>query len=104
MLIKFLILFFISLFIYQIYHYLNTFQEGIDSSSDSSSFQSYGKDPSVLVYQNAGNINYLNEQIKKCTTNADEISSLTTQVNNLQKQINSMASAQSSPYTSGSTS
>jgi len=101
MLIKFLILFFISLFIYQIYHYLNTFQEGIDSSS---SFQSYGKDPSVLVYQNAGNINYLNEQIKKCTTNADEISSLTTQVNNLQKQINSMASAQSSPYTSGSTS
>jgi hypothetical protein len=102
MLLKFLILFFISLFIYQIYHHLNTFQEGIESSS--SSFQSYGKDPTVLVYQNAGNINYLNEQIKKCTTNADEISSLTTQVNNLQKQINSMASAQASPYTSGSTS
>jgi hypothetical protein len=100
MLIQLLILFFIFLFIYQIYHYFNTFQEGIDSSS---SFQSYGKDPTVLVYQNAGNINYLNEQIKKCTTNADEISSLTTQVNNLQTQVNNIASSPVSSYSSSST-
>ena len=100
MLIQLLILFFILLFIYQLYYYFNTIQEGLDTSG--SSYQSYGGNPAILAVQNAGNISYLNEQIKQCTSNADQISSLTTQVNNIQKQVNAMATSQSSQYT-GST-
>lgn len=102
MLIQLLILFFILLFIYQLYYYFNTIQEGLATSGkseDDSKFQSYGNNPAILAVQNAGNISYLNEQIKQCTSNADQISTLTTQVNNLQKQVNAIATSQSSQYT-----
>jgi hypothetical protein len=105
MLIKLLILFFILLFIYQLYYYFNTIQEGFATSGHSDEdpkYQGYGGNPAILAVQNAGNISYLNEQIKQCTSNADQISSLTTQVNNIQKQVNAMATSQSSQFT-GST-
>jgi hypothetical protein len=98
MLIKLLILFFILLFIYQLYYYYNPIQEGLATSE--SSYKGYGNDPNILIYQNAGNISYLNDQIKICTSNSDQITSLTTQVNNIQKQVNAMATSQSSQYTS----
>ena len=102
MLIKLLILFFILLFIYQLYYYFNTIQEGLATSGNSDEdpkYQGYGSNPNILAVQNAGNISYLNEQIKNCTSNAEQISTLTTQVNNLQKQVNAIASSQSSQFT-----
>ena len=96
MLIKLLILFFILLFIYQLYYYFNTIQEGLATSGHS--YQGYGDNPAILAVQNAGNISYLNDQIKQCTSNADQISSLTTQVNNIQKQVNAVSKVKVEVY------
>jgi hypothetical protein len=115
MLIKLLILFFILLFIYQLYYYFNTIQEGLGGGAHfvplhpetdkpkpdpkpDPKYQSYGNDPNTLIYKNAGNISVLTDEIKKCTSNADQISTLTTQVNNLQKQVNTIATSQSSQF------
>ena len=107
MLIQLLILFFILLFIYQLYYYFNTIKEGLATSGHSDEdkkYQDYGNDPAILAVKNAGNISFLNEQIKKCSSNADQITSLTAQVNNMQKQINAMATSQSSQFTSSANS
>ena len=88
MLIKFLILFFIMLIIYQIF--LAIFGENIIEGMEgepSSSYQNYDNDPLILAKQNAGNIEYLKGQVTGLQGIDKKVDDLSKNVDTLNTQV-----------------
>ena len=93
MLIKFLILFFVMLILYQIFLAIfgDYLIEGLENQG--TTYQDYGSDPLILAKKNAGNIEYLNGQVtglqglnKKVTDISANVDTLNTQVTALVQQ------------------
>jgi hypothetical protein len=99
MLIKFLIIFFSLLIIYQIYILLSReillIREGLQSGNS----QSYNETPATLSNKNAANIQILQEDIEKC--NCSNIYTILTdlsgQIQTIQNQLNSYTQKNVSP-------
>ena len=80
LLIYFLIVFFISLFIYQIIlaFYPNSLIEGMETNSKDknkttgATYENYPTDPLILGKQNAGNIEYLKSQVDTLSSNTTD--------------------------------
>jgi len=87
MLIKFLILFFIMLILYQIF--LAIFGENVieGMEDDTSSYQNYGNDPLILAKQNAGNIEYLKGQVTSLQGLDKKVSDISKNVDTLNTQV-----------------
>jgi hypothetical protein len=102
LLIYFLIVFFISLFIYQIILAFYPKIEGMTTSAandkDKDKDKSYGTmyeeyptDPLILGKLNAGNIEYLKSQIDTLSTNNVDIDQMQTTVDQLQQQVSDLS-------------
>jgi len=105
LLIYFLIVFFISLFIYQIIlaFYPSSIIEGMESNnktkdksknSDKSygtMYEEYPTDPLILGKLNAGNIQYLKGQIDTITTNTNDINQMQSNIDQLQQQVSDLS-------------
>jgi hypothetical protein len=106
LLIYFLIVFFISLFIYQIILAFcpSSIIEGMttsapnDKDKDKDKNKSYGTmyeeyptDPLILGKLNAGNIEYLKSQIETLSTNNVDIDQMQTTVDQLQQQVSDLS-------------
>jgi len=85
MLIKFLILFFIMLIIYQIF--LAIFGENIMEGMEGDTYQNYGNDPLILAKQNAGNIEYLKGQVTGLQGIDKKVDDLSKNVDTLNTQV-----------------
>jgi len=104
MLIKFLIIFFSLLIIYQIYIYLclsrvsrvsRVSREGLENEGDG--YQQYSESTAVLTEKNAANIQILKEEIDKCKDIKTILTDLSNQVQNIQNQLNSYSEQNVSP-------
>jgi hypothetical protein len=102
LLIYSLIVFFISLFIYQIILAFYPKIEGMTTSApndkDKDKNKSYGTlyeeyptDPLILGKLNAGNIEYLKSQIETLSTNNVDIDQMQTTVDQLQQQVSDLS-------------
>lgn len=101
LLLYFLIVFFISLFIYQIILAFYPKIEGMETnnkSKDKSKDKSYGTmyeeyptDPLILGKLNAGNIQYLKGQIDTISTNTTEINQMQSTIDELQQQVSDLS-------------
>ena len=98
LLIYFLIVFFISLFIYQIIlaFYPNSIIEGMatnskDKTETEKTYKEYPSDPLILGKQNAGNIEYLKGQVDNLSSNTTDINQMETTINSLQDQVNQLS-------------
>jgi len=105
LLIYFLIVFFISLFIYQIIlaFYPSSIIEGMETNnktkdksknSDKSygtMYEEYPTDPLILGKLNAGNIQYLKGQIDTITTNTNDINQMQSNIDQLQQQVSDLS-------------
>lgn len=101
LLLYFLIVFFISLFIYQIILAFYPKIEGMETnnkSKDKSKDKSYGTmyeeyptDPLILGKLNAGNIQYLKGQIDTISTNTTEINQIQSTIDELQQQVSDLS-------------
>ena len=93
MLIKFLIIFFSLLIIYQIYILLS--REGLENGN----YQNYNNSPEILSYKNAANIQVLQDEFNKC--NCSNIYTILTdmsgQIQTMQNQLNSYSQHNVSP-------
>jgi hypothetical protein len=85
MLIKFLIIFFSLLIIYNIY--ISLTREGLENDSG---YQQYSDSTAVLSEKNAANIQILKEEIDQCKDIQDILSDLSYQVQTIQDQLNAM--------------
>jgi len=102
MLIKFLIIFFSLLIIYQIYFSLSReifiSREGLENGN-SGNYQNYNNSPEVLSYKNAANIQVLQDELNKC--NCSNIYTILTdlsgQIQTIQNQLNSYSTQNVSP-------
>jgi uncharacterized coiled-coil protein SlyX len=109
LLLYFLIVFFISLFIYQIIlafypkiEGMETNNKSKDNSKDKSKDKNYGAmyeeyptDPLILGKLNAGNIQYLKGQIDTISTNTTEINEMQTTIDQLQQQVSDLSTQMS---------
>ena len=99
LLIYFLIVFFISLFIYQIILAIfpKSIIEGMDTNSrdKDKTYKDYPMDPLILGKQNAGNIEYLKSQVDALSSNTTDINQLDTTISSLQDQVNELSSQMS---------
>jgi hypothetical protein len=86
MLIKFLIIFFSLLIIYNIY--ISLTREGLEN--DDSGYQQYSDSSAVLAEKNAANIQVLKEEIDECKDIKDILADLSYQVQTIQDQLNAM--------------
>lgn len=94
MLIKFLILFFISLIVYQIFLANWPIIEGIENNS-APTYQNYDQsNPLILAQQNAGNIEYLKQQVTQLMGLDKEVQDISGNVVALSQQVNQLAQAQ----------
>ena len=94
MLVIILIILFSILLFTQISHKL-VIVEGLDTgNNNNATYNNYGSDPLILGKQNAGNIEYLKEQIKDLPDIRKQISELITNVDSLNKQMDEMAQQQ----------
>jgi Tfp pilus assembly protein PilO len=85
MLIKFLIIFFSLLIIYNIYISLS--REGLDNNDG---YQQYNDSTAVLSEKNAANIQILKEEMDECKDIIDILTDLSNQVQTIQDQLNAM--------------
>jgi hypothetical protein len=92
MLIKYLIIFFSLLIIYQLYIYISV-REGLENAiNDNVKYQPYNNsDPAILSQQNANNIISLQKDLSNCDCSGTktQLTNLTNQVNTMQNQLNS---------------
>ena len=99
LLIYFLIVFFISLFIYQIILacYPNSLIEGMETNSKDKdkTYKDYPADPLILGKQNAGNIEYLKSQVDTLSSNTTDINQMETTISSLQDQVNELSTQMS---------
>jgi len=103
LLIYFLIVFFISLFIYQIIlaFYPNSVIEGMETKSkdkykiSGTNYEDYPTDPLILGKQNAGNIEYLKGQVDTLSSNTTDINQMETTISSLQDQVNELSTQMS---------
>ena len=99
LLIYFLIVFFISLFIYQIIlaFFPKSIIEGMDTNSrdKDKTYKDYPADPLILGKQNAGNIEYLKSQVDTLSSNTTDINQMETTISSLQDQVNELSSQMS---------
>jgi hypothetical protein len=86
MLIKFLIIFFSLLIIYQIYIFYS--REGLENEKDG--YQQYSESTAVLTEKNAANIQVLKEEIDKCKDVKTLVNNLNEQVQTIQEQVNAI--------------
>jgi hypothetical protein len=99
MLIKFLIIFFSLLIIYQIYILLSReillIREGLQSGNS----QSYTETPATLSNKNAANIQTLQEEIQKCDCSNiyTILTDLSGEIQTIQNQLNSYTQKNVSP-------
>lgn len=99
MLIKFLIIFFSLLIIYQIYILLSReillIREGLQSGNS----QSYNETPATLSNKNAANIQTLQEEIQKCDCSNiyTILTDLSGEIQTIQNQLNSYTQKNVSP-------
>jgi hypothetical protein len=99
MLIKFLIIFFSLLIIYQIYILLSReillIREGLQSGNS----QSYKETPATLSNKNAANIQTLQEEIQKCDCSNiyTILTDLSGEIQTIQNQLNSYTQKNVSP-------
>ena len=99
LLIYFLIVFFVSLFIYQIIlaFYPNSLIEGMETNSKDkdnttgTTYKNYQTDPLILGKLNAGNIEYLKSQVDTLSSNTTDINQMETTINSLQDQVNDLS-------------
>uniref|UniRef100_A0A6C0B1E2 Uncharacterized protein n=1 Tax=viral metagenome TaxID=1070528 RepID=A0A6C0B1E2_9ZZZZ len=99
MLVKLLILFFICLLIYQIILAWFPTMEGMESDStntSTSTYQDYDtkSDPLILAQQNAGNIEYLKQQITTLLKLDKQVQDISGNVTVLNDQVAGLAKAQ----------
>ena len=99
MLVKLLILFFICLLSYQLFLAWFSFTEGMESESDPStnvSYQEYDtkNNPLILAQQNAGNIEYLKQQITQLLKLDKQVQDISGNVGVLNDQVAGLAKAQ----------
>ena len=103
LLIYFLIVFFISLFIYQIIlaFFPKSIIEGMDTNSKDkdkttgATYENYPTDPLILGKQNAGNIEYLKSQVDTLSSNTTDINQMETTISSLQDQVNELSTQMS---------
>jgi hypothetical protein len=89
MLIKFLIIFFSLLIIYNIY--ISLTREGLENKNgNDSGYQQYSQSTAVLSEKNAANIQILKEEIDDCKDIKDILTDLSYQVQTIQNQLNAM--------------
>ena len=100
-LVYLLIVFFISLFIYQIILAFYPKIEGMTtdetkekeknkSNPTGAMYEEYSKDPLILGQQNAGNIEYLKGRVDDMSTNSVDISKMQTDMAALQQQMDDL--------------
>jgi hypothetical protein len=97
MLVKLLILFFICLLIYQMVLTWFPTMEGMESdSTTTSTYQEYDtkSDPLILAQQNAGNIEYLKQQITSLLKLDKQVQDISGNVTVLNDQVAGLAKAQ----------
>lgn len=100
----FLIAFFISLLIYQLFHksYYEGVYEGVYEGMESTTttgttgtYQPYsGTDPLILAQQNAGNIEYLKQQLSALLNLSREVEDISANVITLNDQVGALVKAQ----------
>jgi hypothetical protein len=95
MLIKFLIIFFIILIIYQLI-LANLIIEGLENKeSNNDNYKSYdSNDPLILGQQNAGNIEYLKKRMDDIQGLYQTVQDLSNNYQNLQTQVDDLVLAQ----------
>ena len=86
MLIKFLIIFFSLLVIYQIYILYS--REGLENENNG--YQQYSDSNAVLTEKNAANIQVLKEEIDKCKDVKTLYNDLNEKVQTIQEQVNAI--------------
>ena len=97
LLIYFLIVFFISLFIYQIILAFYPKIEGMETKDKDKDknygtmYQEYPTDPLILGKLNAGNIQYLKSQIDTISTNTTDINQIQSTIDQLQQQVSDLS-------------
>jgi hypothetical protein len=87
-LVIFLIFFFTTLIIYQLF--TNNIIEGLKGDN----YQDYSEDPMIMAKQNAGNIQALREQVNGLMGLDTKIEKVDATVKQLQEQVNGMRDAQ----------
>lgn len=96
-LVNILILFFIILICYQII-LANNIIEGLDNKSSATSYQSYDtNNPSnalILAQQNAGNIEFIKQQLESVQGIDKQVQDLSGNVETLQDQVNGLIQSQ----------
>jgi|LauGreDrversion4_2_1035121.scaffolds.fasta_scaffold16369_6 hypothetical protein len=101
LLIYFLIVFFVSLFIYQIIlaFYPNSIIEGMETKDKDKDkgkkYEEYPTDPLILGKQNAGNIEYLKGQLDNLSSTTTDINQMETTISSLQDQVNELSNQMS---------
>ena len=96
----FLIAFFISLLIYQLFHksYYEGVYEGMESTTTTGTTGTYqpysGTDPLILAQQNAGNIEYLKQQLSALLNLSREVEDISANVITLNDQVGALVKAQ----------
>ena len=92
----FLIAFFISLLIYQLFH--KSYYEGMESTTTTGTTGTYqpysGTDPLILAQQNAGNIEYLKQQLSALLNLSREVEDISANVITLNDQVGALVQAQ----------
>lgn len=107
LLIYFLIVFFISLFIYHIILAFYPKIEGMETQNNNKNkdkdkdknygtmYEEYPTDPLILGKLNAGNIQYLKGQIDTISTNTTDINQMQTTIDQLQQQVSDLSTQMS---------
>lgn len=108
LLIYFLIVFFISLFIYHIILAFYPKIEGMETQNNKNKdkskdkdknygtmYEEYPTDPLILGKLNAGNIQYLKGQIDTISTNTTDINQMQTTIDQLQQQVSDLSTQMS---------
>jgi hypothetical protein len=96
MLVKLLILFFICLIVNQLYVLWFPVTEGLESDATTPTYQEYDtkSDPLILAQQNAGNIEYLKQQMVSILKLDKEVQDISGNVSVLNDQVAGLAKAQ----------
>lgn len=96
LIINLLITIFISLIFYQIFFNLNNkLKEGMDdNTTTSATYQDYSADPLILAQQNAGNIEYLKQQVQDLTDLNKTVVDLSNNYVSLYQQVQGLVQQQ----------
>jgi hypothetical protein len=93
-LVNILIVFFITLIVFQLF-LANHIREGLETSNTYKSYNTNNETNAlILAQQNAGNIGYLNDKIKEVQPALTQIQDLSGNVQTLQTQVNGLVTAQ----------